>query len=53
MVMLRIPLWSILKLNYYVCSLIMFLGGVIIPVVISKFIIHKSKLLKFLLLGMR
>ena len=53
MVMLRIPLWSILKINYYVCSVILFIGGVVLPVLVSHYIIRRSKLLKFLILGMR
>ena len=53
MVMFRIPLYSIMKINFYVCTLILFAAGVILPVIISRFIIRRSKILKLLLLGMK
>ena len=53
MVALRIPLWSILKIDYRVCIPIIFIAGVILPILISHFVIRKSKLLKFLLLGIK
>lgn len=51
MVAIRIVFWSTLKVNYYLCTLTMLMGGLIIPIVISKYIIRKSSILTFLLLG--
>lgn len=53
MVAIRIALWSLLKLNYYVCTVAMLVGGLVIPIIISKFILRKSKVLKLLFLGER
>lgn len=53
MVAIRIVLWSLLKLNYYVCTGAMLLGGLFIPIIISKLILRKFKILRLLFLGER
>ena len=53
MAAVRITLWSILKLNYYVCTICMLLGGLLIPILISKYILRRSRALTFLFLGER
>ncbi len=53
MVAIRIALWSILKLNYYVCTISMLAGGLFIPIIISKYILRRFKILKLLFLGER
>mgnify|MGYP004468043505 CR=1 FL=1 len=51
MVAIRIPLWSMLKLNYYFCTVVMFVGGLIIPIMVSELILRKVKIFKLLFLG--
>lgn len=53
MVAIRIVCWSLLKLNYYVCTLLMLIGGTLIPVIVSQLILRKSKILTLLFVGER
>lgn len=53
MVVIRIILWSLMKINYYICSVAMLIGGIVIPIVLSNVIIRRSKILKLLVLGER
>lgn len=51
MVGVRIVMWSLFKINYYICSFSMFMGGLLISILISKYILRKNKLLKMIILG--
>ncbi len=51
MVAIRVLLWSLLKLNYYLCTIAMLIGGFFIPLFVSKFILRKVKIFKLLFLG--
>ena len=49
----RIIIWSLLKLNYYICTVIILVCGLFLPIIISKYIIRKFNVLKFLFFGER
>lgn len=49
----RMVLWSVLHVNYYICSIMMFVFGILLPIMVSKFIIRKVPIFRLLLLGMK
>lgn len=51
MVVARIVFYSILGWNYYLCSVIMLLVGLVFPILFSKYVIRKVSMLRALLLG--
>lgn len=51
MVAIRIVLWSILRVNYYVCCLSMLVGGLLLSMLISKYMVRKIKIMRTLFLG--
>lgn len=50
---LRILLWGILHIHYIPCTMICFLGGMLLPIPISKYIIRKVRFFKLLILGIK
>lgn len=50
---LRILLFGILHINYIPCTIICFLGGMLLPIPISKYIIRKVRVFKLLILGIK
>lgn len=48
---IRVVCWRILKLPYSIDVVLMFAGGLVIPCLISQFIIRKNSLLKKVLIG--
>lgn len=53
MVAVRILFWSMLKADYYVCCLIMFVCGLVLPVIVSKLIIRRVSIFCKLFLGIK
>ena len=53
MTVLKLVLWNKLGWNYILCTLIIFLAALCLPIPLSKWIIRKVKLLRILLLGER
>jgi len=51
MVVARIVFYSILGWNYYICCVIMLVVGLALPILISKYIVRKSALMRALFLG--
>ncbi len=51
MTIVRLVLWNKLALNYILCTLLIFLAALCLPIPLSKYIIRKIKPLKMLLLG--
>lgn len=51
MVMARIVFFSLLGLNYYLCCVIMLLVGLVLPILISKYIVRRVYVMRALLLG--
>lgn len=44
--------WHMLHWNYYVCCILMFVFGVIVPLIVSKYIVRRFLWLRRLILGM-
>ena len=53
MTVLKLVLWNKLGWNYRLCTLIIFLAALCLPIPLSKWIIRKVKLLRILLIGER
>ncbi len=51
MTVLKLLLWNKLALNYILCTFLIFLGALCIPMPVSRWIVRKIPPLKFLLLG--
>lgn len=49
----KILCWSILHIDYRICTLFCFLVGMIVPIPVSKYLIRKVKILRVAILGMR
>jgi len=48
---IRVVLWRIFGMNYWVIVALMFVGGFLVPVLVSKYIIRKNSVLRKLLIG--
>ena len=53
MTVLKLVLWNRLGWNYILCTLLIFLAALCLPIPLSKWIIRKIRLLRILLLGER
>ena len=51
MVMVRILFYSVLGWNYYLCCAILFFVGLVVPVLLSKYIVRKVPLFRCVFLG--
>lgn len=51
MVVVRIVFYSILGWNYYLCCVMMLLVGIVLPIIISKYIVRRVPLMRTLFLG--
>lgn len=49
----KILFWSILHVNYLLCTLLCFIVGIVFPIPVSKYIVRKVKLFRVAILGMR
>ena len=47
----KLLFWNILHMNYIACSLFCFVGGIALPVPVSKYILRKVKLFRIAFLG--
>ena len=51
MVVVRIVFWSVLHWNYYLCCLLMFIVGILVPLYISKKVVRPIPLFRKIFLG--
>lgn len=50
-IVIRVILYSMLKVNITICSVLMFICSIILPIIISKCIVRKFKITRILVLG--
>ena len=50
-IVIRVVLYSMLKVNVTVCSVLMFICSIILPIIISKYIVRKFRITRILVLG--